>query len=154
MELGRTFYTTKGVNLEKYHLLSNVKKTYTPLALGALRTYWRLFRINNDTKSDYIFIPRKNVYNGEVKKCLSHTALGHIIDTARKAAGIRKKVTPHTFRHSFAVHLLQRGTDIRHIQYLLGHSDIRTTVKYTYIADISKIKVTTPLDELFKGVIK
>ncbi len=127
----------------------------SPLALRTLRMYWRVYRLRlNQVKSDWLFIPNKNCYNGVLKKKLSHTALGYVINVATKAAGIKKNVTPHTLRHSFAVHLLERGVDTRHIQYLLGHASIRTTVKYLHIANMRKIPVKSPLDGLFEGVKK
>lgn len=75
-----------------------------------------------------------------------------VVNKAVKAAsgrlGIEKRVTPHTFRHSFATHLLQRGTDIRTIQQLLGHKDIATTMIYTHVLQQGGQGVTSPLDDL------
>jgi len=63
-------------------------------------------------------------------------------------AGLAKPVSAHTFRHSFATHLLQRGTDIRTIQALLGHKDVATTMIYTHVLQQGGHGVPSPLDDL------
>ncbi|MDY6839821.1 MAG: integron integrase [Thermodesulfobacteriota bacterium] len=68
------------------------------------------------------------------------------IKRAAKKAGIPKRVTVHTLRHSFATHLLENGYDIRTIQELLGHSDLRTTMVYTHVATKNKLGIVSPLD--------
>jgi integron integrase len=70
------------------------------------------------------------------------------IRAATHRAGVCKRVTAHTFRHSFATHLLERGTDIRTIQALLGHKDVSTTMIYTHVLQQGGLGVKSPLDDL------
>ena len=74
--------------------------------------------------------------------------LGRLFHQTRDAAGIKKPVTLHALRHSFATHLLERGTDIRVIQALLGHEKLETTARYTRVATGMIAAVQSPLDLL------
>ena len=64
--------------------------------------------------------------------------------------GIQKKINVHTLRHSFATHLLENGTDIKYIQELLGHSDIKTTLRYTHVSNKELGKIESPLDKIMR----
>jgi integron integrase len=88
--------------------------------------------------------PRSGV---ERRHHLDETALQRAVKQAAQKAGLRKRVSCHTLRHSFATHLLQNGYDIRTVQELLGHKDVRTTMIYTHVLQRGGLAVKSPLDE-------
>ena len=79
---------------------------------------------------------------------MSARQLNRVVHAAAEAAGIQKRVSPHTLRHSFATHLLEQDIDIRVIQVLLGHAKLDTTALYTRVARTTIGTVTSPLDRL------
>ena len=91
--------------------------------------------------------PEDYVFSGRNGK-LSKRNVQKVVKLAAQRAGITKKVSPHTLRHSFATHLLESGVDIRKIQVLLGHSNLSTTQIYTSVSQAELKKIKNPLDEL------
>jgi integrase/recombinase XerD len=109
----------------------------SPQLLAILRTYWRLAR------------PRSFLFPGrDEDRPIDPTVLHAACRSAVKAAGLTKKVTLHTLRHSFATHLLENGTDIRIIQVLLGHTNLSTTARYTQVAAHTIRTTQSPFDRL------
>lgn len=109
----------------------------SPSVLNDLREYFKKWK------------PQTYLFEGEEGKQYSGTSVNRIIQGASKRAGIKKRVSAHTFRHSFATHLLENGTDLRYEQVLLGHSITKTTEIYTQVA-IHNIKVIkSPIELLY-----
>jgi len=84
-------------------------------------------------------LARHHIFNSSVQRAVKAAAV---------RAGIRKPVTCHVFRHSFATHLLESGSDIRTIQKLLGHADVRTTMIYTHVVERGALGACSPLDRI------
>jgi integrase/recombinase XerD len=113
----------------------------SPALLETLREYWcwRKPRL-------YLFPSR---YQGqETEQPISDKTLWIACSDAAHRAGIRKRVTPHTLRHSWATHLLEDGTDLRTIQVLLGHEDLETTARYLHLSQHHLHAVSNPLESL------
>jgi len=104
--------------------------------LEMLRHYYKLYK------------PKEYLFEGETGGQYSVTTIQKVFNKALKASGIRKNATVHSLRHSFATHLLERGTDLRYIQELLGHESSKTTEIYTHVTMKAKDKIVSPLDNL------
>jgi site-specific recombinase XerD len=109
----------------------------SPQLLELLRDWWRAAR-----PQVWLF-PGQNPINP-----MTPRQLNRAVTTAKDLAGISKRVSPHTLRHSFATHLLEQGVDIRVIQVLLGHAKLETTALYTRVAVNTVRDVKSPLERL------
>ncbi len=102
----------------------------------------------------YIFLAKKPGIDPRSGKLKQHyrneSFLQKAVKNAVRNAGITKNASCHTFRHSFATHLLEDGYHIRIVKKLLGHKNIQTTMVYTHIMNRDKYNVRSPLDNLFK----
>jgi len=96
--------------------------------------------------------PNYWVLEGYGRKQYSASSILSTIKNTAIRAGIKRTITPHMLRHSFATHLLEQGVSLRHIQILLGHSSSKTTEIYTHIADIALAKIKSPIDRLDKFI--
>lgn len=113
----------------------------SPILLDILRKYIQVYR------------PRPQVYLFESEQTLTAypiRTVQQIFGNAKQKAGIKKDVGIHSLRHSFATHLLDKGTDIKYIKDLLGHFDIKTTERYLHVSRQKLVNIVSPLDDLLK----
>jgi site-specific recombinase XerD len=140
-------------NLKIRDIDSKRMQIFIEKAKGKKDRYVNLSPVLLDILRKYIkeYIPRPKVYLFESAQ--SGTAyptrtIQQVFSKAKEKAGIRKEVGVHSLRHSFATHLLDKGTDIRFIKDLLGHFDIRTTERYLHVSKQKLVNIISPLDDL------
>ena len=115
----------------------------SPDLLALLRAWWKEGRRQGAMLPGGWLFPGQNPV-----RPITTRQLARVVDDAARAAGIAKRVSPHTLRHSFATHLLEDGVDIRVIQVLLGHAKLDSTALYTKVATRTVRTVTSPLDRI------
>lgn len=112
----------------------------SPILLDILRAY---IKQSNPRPRVYLF------ESSALGEPYSARSAQIVFSDARKRAGINKKVSFHSLRHSFATHLLEKGVDIRYIKDILGHFSIKTTERYTHVSRRTLVNIVSPLDDLF-----
>lgn len=112
----------------------------TPKLLDTLRTYWRWKKPN-----DWLF-PSRGI--PDATRPISTKAVYFVVQQSAKRAGLDKRISPHTFRHSWATHLLENGTDLRTIQMLLGHADLEHTTVYLHLSHRHLQAASNPLESM------
>jgi len=115
----------------------------SPRLLQELRDYWRMAKRKPTT---YLFPSQGSQPNGDVP--MTSKSVWDAVHQAATRAGLDKRVHPHTLRHCFATHLLESGADLRTIQLLLGHADLKTTSRYLHLSERHLKAAASPLDSL------
>ena len=116
----------------------------TPKLLEALRQYWRACK---KKPKDYLFLPTR-VRSGAEDRPISDKTVWNAVRNAAHRAGLSKRIGPHTLRHSFATHLLEGGTDLRTIQLLMGHEELKDTTVYLHLSRRHLHAAVNPLEQI------
>jgi len=114
--------------------------TLSPRLLEVLRAYWKWRK-----PKTYLF---PTLYRKRPEQPIDSKTVWHAVREAARRAGIKKKVSPHLLRHSWATHLLERGTDLKTIQVLLGHVDLEATTIYLHLSQRHMQALNNPIDAL------
>lgn len=138
------------VNLKITDIDSNAMRVFIERAKGKKDRYVNLPQSILEQLRAYYkeYRPKTFLFEGQCGGRYSSRSVQMIFKKALSKAGVNKKVGVHGLRHSFATHLLENGTDIKFIQELLGHNDIKTTLRYTHVSQKSLKNVKSPLDTL------
>lgn len=141
------------VNLKISHIDSTQMQIFIERAKGKKDRYVNLSPVLLDILRTYIkgYQPKPRKYLFESEQTLDAyptRTIQQIFTNAKNKAGIQKEVGIHSLRHSFATHLLDKGTDIRFIKDLLGHFDIKTTERYLHVSNHKLVNIVSPLDDL------
>ena len=118
----------------------------SPKLLEELRSYWRGLKHKPQA---WLFCGGR--WHEQIERPISDKVVWHACEQAARRAGIDKAVHPHTLRHSFATHLLEAGVDLRTIQVLMGHSDLKATTRYLHLSSRHLQATASPLDALWLG---
>lgn len=113
----------------------------SPVLLDVLRAYIKKYKPK----------PREFLFESEQTETAYPTrTIQKVFQSAKEKAGIKKDAGVHSLRHSFATHLLEKGTDIRYIKDILGHFDIKTTERYLHVSKKALVNIASPLDDLWR----
>ncbi len=143
------------VALQLKHIDSDRMQILVENAKGKKDRYVNLSPVLLDILRDYIKIytprPKKFLFESEqTKEAYPTRTIQQIFTNAKQKSGLKKDVGMHSLRHSFATHLLEKGTDIKYIKDLLGHFNIKTTERYLHVSKKALVNIVSPLDDLFK----
>ncbi len=129
--------TVKGFPECNWHLKERARAVpYTQTQVSELLQYLKAYD------------PKKYLIEGRGGGKYSERSLAEVLSDAVEKAGIKKPVTPHWLRHSYATHLHEGGTDIRYIQELLGHQSSRTTEIYTHVSNRKIKEIRSPIEDM------